>query len=132
MHFRGRSLPWRDQKLQSPTCQEEHLRLALERLFLGAGARGRTRVARVGRAARDALEDRKTTSPDRPEETLSGPSFETLSQQRRRRELLALILMWPLLLVAARVGGIVTHLEHDQSTGPRHIRHVGRSTKGSW
>ncbi|CAK9057208.1 unnamed protein product [Durusdinium trenchii] len=117
MHFRGRSLPWRDQKLQSPTCQEEHLRLALERLFLGAGARGRTRVARVGRAARDALEDRKTTSPDRPEETLSGPSFETLSQQRRRRELLALILMWPLLLVAARVGGIVTHLEHDQSTG---------------
>ncbi|CAK9057206.1 unnamed protein product [Durusdinium trenchii] len=103
MHFRGRSLPWRDQKLQSPTCQEEHLRLALERLFLGAGARGRTRVARVGRAARDALEDRKTTSPDRPEETLSGPSFETLSQQRRRRELLALILMWPLLLVAVMV-----------------------------
>lgn len=48
------------------------------------------------------------------------------------QELLALILMWPLLLVAARVGGIVTHLEHDQSTGPRHIRHVGRSTKGSW
>eukprot|EP00913_Durusdinium_trenchii_P007904 g7416.t1 len=30
--------------------------------------------------------NRKTTSPDRPEETLSGPSFETLSQQRRRRD----------------------------------------------
>lgn len=91
------SLPWRQAWHRDNACKEDHLHLALQRLFLGLGRRSPRRGLGLGGLP--------VTNSEEPKREFQSQHFESRrpegregNRQRRKRELIFMALCWPILI----------------------------------